>query len=135
MPSPDPIGSVGRNTNANLFAGSYYGGGPGLGPVFSLLLHDDFYTPSSAPGVSTSNDFANWLNTKYADGANAGDYVFIRVDAEGTTSGAAAYFIASADNTTLQKPTLTYTVTAIPEPSALALLGLSCLVLTRRRRK
>lgn len=99
------------------------------------MLHDDFYTPASPTGVSTSNDFTAWLNTQYAGGANAGNYVFIRVDAEGHSSGAEAFLVASANHGTLQKPTITYTASAVPEPSSTALLGLSCLALILRRRK
>jgi hypothetical protein len=36
------------------------------------LLHDNFYTPDSPFGVSSTNDFATWLNAQYANGANAG---------------------------------------------------------------
>ncbi|YCM45964.1 hypothetical protein V2O64_08040 [Verrucomicrobiaceae bacterium 227] len=76
------------------------------------LLHDDFYTPTSPLGVSTTNDFAAWLNTQYADGANAGKFVFIRVDTNiddvRVTTGRSAYTIATADNLDLQKPTIEY---------------------------
>lgn len=99
------------------------------------VLHDDFYTPASMPGVSSSNDFAAWLNTQYDNGTNAGEFVFLRVDAEGATSGATAYSVASADNLTLQKPTLDYTTISIPEPSAASLFGLGCLAFVLRRRK
>lgn len=77
------------------------------------LLQDDFYTPNSEFGVSTTIDFATWLNAQYANGANAGRYVFIRVDAESAgervVTGRTSYSIATANHQTLQKPTLNYT--------------------------
>lgn len=76
------------------------------------LLHDDFYTPESAFGVSTTNDFSDWLNTQYANGDNAGKFVFIRVETntdgvkvEGNVS---AYTIATSDHESLQKPTIEF---------------------------
>lgn len=81
------------------------------------ILHEDFYTPLSQPGAQTSNDFAAWLNTQYADGANAGSYVFIRVDTEGLTTGRSAYQIASSENTTAQVPTIDFTATTDPSAS------------------
>ncbi|YCM45966.1 PEP-CTERM sorting domain-containing protein [Verrucomicrobiaceae bacterium 227] len=99
------------------------------------MLHDNFYTPTNAPAVQTSQDFASWLNTQYADGANAGNYVFIKVDAESQTAGRAAYVLASSENTTLQTPELNYTTTSVPEPSSTLLFGLGGLALILRRRK
>lgn len=99
------------------------------------ILEDNFYTPSSTASIGTTIDFASWMNTQYDGGANAGEYVFIRVDAEGSTSGRSAYVVASADNATAQVPTIDYTVAAIPEPTSASLLGLGCLALALRRRK
>ena len=77
------------------------------------VLQDDFYTPQSVPGVSTSDDFGAWLNAKYANGANAGSYVFIRLDTEAggvsVETGRSSYAIATANHQTLQKPMLNYT--------------------------
>ena len=76
------------------------------------LLQDDFYTPDSVPGVSTTGDFAAWLNEQYADGANIGRYVFIRLDTESggdsVVTGNTSYAIATANHAELQKPTIDF---------------------------
>lgn len=76
------------------------------------LLHDDFYTPESALGVSTSNDFADWLNIQYAGGANSGKFVFIRIDTNvddvRVEEGRSSYTIVTADHESLQKPTISF---------------------------
>lgn len=95
------------------------------------MLHDDFYTSGSSAGASTSNDFAAWLNTQ-----NDGEYVFIKLDAEGTggVGSFTGYNVKSANHASATNlPTLNYTV--VPEPSSAALLGLGGLALLKRRRR
>lgn len=94
---------------------------------FATKLEDSYLTSGSAFGAITSVDFAAWLNTQYAGGANAGNFVFLRISADGSSAisdVSNGYLIATADAGANQ-PFLTYT--SIPEPSTFVLIGL-CLI-------
>lgn len=88
------------------------------------------YVTSSATANSTvvSSDISGFLNTQYSGGANAGQYVFFRVDGGpgGSTVSDNSYSFFSANSTTT-RPIITYTISsagqgAAPEASGLALL-------------
>ncbi|HRX86473.1 MAG TPA: PEP-CTERM sorting domain-containing protein [Phycisphaerae bacterium] len=108
----------------------------------ATLLQDAFLDPSS-PGDRTvihtdaggDTSLTAWLNTMYANGANAGEYVFLRFNPDGPEGSLPwsgyelmTVIAGGAD----EKPVFSYTVT--PEPSMLALLGLGAGVVLRRRR-
>jgi len=49
-------------------------------------LQDSIMTPTSTSGSFTSVDISDYLNAQYAAGMNAGDYVFLRVNRDGSTN-------------------------------------------------
>lgn len=117
-------------------------------------IQDNILTPSSPTRSSkpwpyasfTTSDSGNaalaaYLNAMYANGANAGKYVFLRLspDLASMPTGNNAYNITSANaGNDFEHPTITYTVAvaAIPEPAtitALASAGIALLVRPKGR--
>jgi hypothetical protein len=150
------IGAVGSptvSTTANVSTSYYY-----QGPLdtSNTLLQADFLTPDSTvrtdptagPFVTTNlvGDAAlvTFLNDAEDGGANAGDYVFLRLSYDATTipTGNNAYEVLTEDaGGTYEKPLLTIaeapSLTSTPEPTSWALLTaglLSLGVLGRRLR-
>lgn len=130
-----------RTSSSNAVQTSDYGFGstPGNG---DLIQDDIFVITNSEPfpgAVSISTDatgdanLASWLQNQYDNGANAGDYVFIRLNLDDATNNALAF--GSANNATeANRPSLT--IATVPEPTAYAaLLGLLVLgwVYVRKR--
>ena len=114
----------------------------GPSDVSATLLQDAYLDPSS-PGdrtvihTDTIGDFAltTWLNAMYAGGANAGQYVFLRLNPDGPEGSLpwSGYQVMTAGaGGADEKPALTYTV--VPEPATFALLLAGMLAVSRRRR-
>lgn len=98
----------------------------------ATLIQDNFFTPTS-PGLGTpvtsdatgSANLAAWMNAQYNDGANAGQYVFLRVSADEDPSGDARYDVLTQNaGGSTERPLITYTTAVVPEPGTLALLAL-----------
>lgn len=122
-------------------------GGSGFDTTDATLLSADFLRGDTdvraTPAISTSaplvkstsgNALSTYLNAQYAAGAVGGNFVFLRVNPDELYTGG-QYEIATADNATASlRPVLTYEVTAVPEPTALAgVTGLALLALRRNR--
>jgi hypothetical protein len=109
-------------------------------------LQDNFITTSTpentnAAPVTISTDAAGnlalvaFLNAQYDSGNGAGQFVYLRLNADGdlVESGnpATTGYNVTTGNNSLIKPTIAYDV--VPEPAALGVIGLAGLALARRR--
>ena len=110
----------------------------GDGTTSETNLQTNILTGSSAVGTYTSVDISSFLNDQYDSGANAGKYVFLRLhivsaNADIFNNVNTGFRITSA-NAGSNQPFLSY-IASVPEPSSTALLGLglSCMLLRRRR--
>jgi hypothetical protein len=113
-------------------------------PAGATLLQETLFDSSASNGTRISTDatgsanLATWLGAQYAAGAEAGDYVFLQLRADGdvATDAFNSYQIGMANNTDADlRPYLE--VSIIPEPGTLGLLGISLLAFwgyTRRTR-
>lgn len=97
----------------------------------------DAFAPTGWAITSDTTTISGWLNSQYANGANAGKYVFIVLQAN-TNAGSPTYsfYSASAPGTGMD-PIGTYTFTTVPEPSTCGLIGAGVLFSASafRRRK
>lgn len=109
----------------------------------ATLIQDNFFTPTS-PGLGTPVNtdatgdlgLTAWLNVQYAGGANAGNYVFLRLNADDLPTGDNRYDILTQDaGGATEKPLITYTAGIVPEPSTLimGIVGLGIVWCTKRR--
>lgn len=97
----------------------------------------DIFSPNGFAATSDSATISGWLNTQYANGANAGKYVFVALQAN-TNAGSPTYsFYSASDPGVNLRPFGTYTFAAVPEPSTYGLIGAGVLfsVAFMRRRK
>jgi hypothetical protein len=126
------------SSTADVLQADHYSGPADAG---ALLLQDAFLDPL-APGNRTfihtdaagDTSLAGWLNAMYANGAHAGEFVFLRLNADGVdgTLPWSGYQVMTAlAGGADEKPVLTYSV--VPEPASLMLLGLAASGLLGRR--
>jgi hypothetical protein len=137
---------LGVSASPTVVAGDYYSGS-GDGAPGVTLLESSLLTPSTS---MTSADHANnvfstdlsaYLNAAYASGANAGDYVIVRLSpSQAGISSDVNYHIESnpGNGTPADLPQISFTLTPVPEPSTFALCSLAGMVtlfsLRNRRR-
>jgi len=125
--------------------GSDYFSGALDGSAGVSLLENNILTPSTLTVAADSannvfsTDLAGYLNTAYAGGADAGQYVLLRLsyDQSGVNSDT-CYHIESnpGSGTPNDYPQIDYTLAPVPEPSVMALCGLGglCMVVVATRR-
>ena len=94
------------------------------------------YYAASAVLSDASASLVSYLNAQYDAGAVAGNFVFLRVNPQvfTTANRLALSCSESTLNSGANRPTLDITFASVPEPTSLALLGLSAVALLRRRR-
>ena len=144
----DPNQTVNTNFNGDLFGLTRISATPTiLGTDFSApatLLQSAFIASTSPGSVDVNTDPAGdsalvaFLNTQYAGGANAGQYVFLRISPDATLTGVndvdnRMEILARGAGDPSEWPVITYT--AVPEPASALLLvgGLALGVLLCRR--
>lgn len=136
---------LGVSASPTVVASQYYSGS---GDTTSgvTLLENGILTPSTPmtsadqPNNVFSTDLSSYLNTAYAGGVNAGEYVILRFSA--TQSGINTdvnYHIESnpGNGTPADLLQISYTLSSVPEPSTIAMCGLGWLatvMMIRRRR-
>ena len=136
---------LGLSASPTVLAGDYYSGSgdttPGVTRLEAgILTPTTSMTSADSPNNVFSTDLSAYLNTAYDGGANAGDYVILRFSA--TQSGINTdvnYHIESnpGNGTPGDLPQISYSLTSVPEPSAIAMCGLASLatvMMIRRRR-
>ncbi len=117
----------------------------------SWALHDDFLLAVAFTGAAVDNTIYStsgnvgtgsvsllaYLEAQYTAGAEAGDYVFIRLSASNPAVGQQnRVFIDSANTGSgATLPTLTLTTESIPEPASLAMAAFGGLFMAMKRRR
>jgi MYXO-CTERM domain-containing protein len=111
------------------------------------LIESDYVLSSAVSGSDVSNGAGGgvaltaFLNSQYANGANAGSFVFLRLQADTALAGPndtnnRFEILSRGAGASAEWPRIDYTVTAIPEPSVFAALaGLAALGLAAQRRR
>jgi hypothetical protein len=108
----------------------------------ATLIQDDFITSANTARFSSdigktvsAGSLLSYLNTQYAGGAGAGEYVFLRVNPDFTPGGTfdrITFYSADAATSTFH-PSIEYTAAPVPEATSSLLLTLAVLVPASRR--
>jgi autotransporter-associated beta strand protein len=93
---------LGRRVSSTVLASDYYGATSTADPTDATLIQSNILISTTANGpVYTSSTGAtalkNYLNTQYASGAGAGQFVFIRLSSDAASTTAKSYTITPAN--------------------------------------
>ncbi len=110
-PTVDLYG-LGRRASSAVLASDYYGETTTADPTDATFLQNNILTSATAVGLAATNSAGGtalntYLNTQYASGAGAGQYVFLRMSTETAATGANRFALSSADNAS-GKPQIIY---------------------------
>jgi hypothetical protein len=120
-PSMDLYG-LGRRISSTVLAGDYYGGTGTPDSSDATLVQANVLIATTANGlISTSatgnTALKNYLNSQYASGAGAGQYVFLRLSSDTPSTTSNYYTLTSADGgtagTTDTRPRISYTLASL----------------------
>ena len=110
-------------------------------PSGAVLIQASIATRTSTLGQITTDatgnaNLASWVQSLYDGGASGGDFAFIglALSDPGATSTFRYYTAATANTAIANQPTLDITVSAVPEPSSLLMLGLGAMAFAYRKR-
>lgn len=110
-PTVDLYG-LGRRASPEVLASDYYGETTTADPTDATFLQNNILTSATAAGPAATNAAGGtalntYLNTQYASGAGAGQYVFLRLSTETAATGVNRFALGSADNIS-GKPQIIY---------------------------
>jgi hypothetical protein len=93
---------LGRRASPDVLGSDYYGGTTAPDPTDAMLLEDNILFNGKAFGLTQtshqgSEALKDYLNTQYASGAGAGEYVFLRLSSNSTTEKVGRFSLTSAD--------------------------------------
>lgn len=92
---------LGRRASATVLASDYYGQTTTPDGSDATLVQGDLLTAITGNGIvstgSTATALTQYLNTQYAGGAGAGQYVFLRLSTDAAPGGTNRYNLTSAD--------------------------------------
>ena len=125
------------SSSVSILTTDWYGGA--LDGAHTRIM-DNFVSAGTAEGnvdtdATADSVLVSWLQDQYTGGAVAGEYVFFRINMDTTTpsAGVEARF---DDGTTGDATHGALTITTVPEPASVVLVGMAglALFLVRRRR-
>lgn len=119
----DVYGIDATQITATVLTSHYVDGANPSSNSLAVLLSDDLVTPtditaSSSSGQTiaiTSDDFADFIQGLYDNGAQAGEYVFIALTHDAALSIQRYYEVSSADSTSYPVPVLSLTTAAVQQ--------------------
>ncbi len=108
------IYGLGRRVSSAVLASDYYGATSTADPSDATLIQNNILISTTANGpIYTSSAAAtalkNYLNTQYASGTGAGQYVFIRLSSDTASTTAKSYTITAA-NAATNGPRIIYNI-------------------------
>jgi hypothetical protein len=100
-PNVDLYG-LGRRASATVLASDYYGETSTVDPTDAAFLQNNLLVQTTPVGFVSTNStgstaLTNYLNTQYAGGAGAGQYVFLRLSTDSPPAGVKRYTLTSAN--------------------------------------
>lgn len=103
---------LGSRSAPTVLATDYYGENGIPDPTDADLIQNNILNGSTRTGLvesSASGFLKAYLNEQYAEGNRVGEYVFLRLSANGPITGLQRHFITSADSAAGNGPQISYT--------------------------